>query len=304
MLSEDMRERETKKRKMIFWCCIAAIAVLFVVLLFVLIHFVKAKNHVDTFLERIEQSQSGKTTIGKLTDFSWEKGYCFLPYMSKEDMEKNLGFSAGNNIAYDYAVKHWDSSFVVFANNDLLFRDREFIRKVRGEYEKSHFGILSPDVFHTTLKIHQSPIDENMLLPKNRVRRTILFNTLALWFYPLYYALLGKNSKDVALSVTDLSYRKNIAPMGACLIFSRELMDRKPVIFSPETYFYYEEYILSFWCRKNNVDIVFQPDIQVLHNHGKATKSLGDHRRVMKFRMKNILQAAKVYYRLLKEEDI
>lgn len=95
MLSEDMRERETKKRKMIFWCCIAAIAVLFVVLLFVLIHFVKAKNHVDTFLERIEQSQSGKTTIGKLTDFSWEKGYCFLPYMSKEDMEKNLGFSSG-----------------------------------------------------------------------------------------------------------------------------------------------------------------------------------------------------------------
>lgn len=230
-------------------------------------------------------------------------------YQSNEQVyilhnEKNLGFSAGNNIAYDYAVKHWDSSFVVFANNDLLFRDREFIRKVRGEYEKSHFGILSPDVFHTTLKIHQSPIDENMVLPKNRVRRTILFNTLALWFYPLYYALLGKNSKDVALSVTDLSYRKNIAPMGACLIFSRELMDRKPVIFSPETYFYYEEYILSFWCRKNNVDIVFQPDIQVLHNHGKATKSLGDHRRVMKFRMKNILQAAKVYYRLLKEEDI
>ena len=67
-------------------------------------------------------------------------------------------------------MKHWDSSFVVFANNDLLFRDREFIRKVRGEYEKSHFGILSPDVFHTTLKIHQSPIDENMVLPKNRVR--------------------------------------------------------------------------------------------------------------------------------------
>ena len=230
-------------------------------------------------------------------------------YQSNEQVyilhnEKNLGFSAGNNIAYDYAVKHWDSSFVVFANNDLLFRDREFIQKVRGEYEKSHFGILSPDVFHTTLKIHQSPIDENMVLPKNRVQRTILFNTLALWFYPLYYALLGKNSKDVALSVTDLSYRKNIAPMGACLIFSRELMDRKPVIFSPETYFYYEEYILSFWCRKHNVDIVFQPDIQVLHNHGKATKSLGDHRRVMKFRMKNILQAAKVYYKLLKEEDI
>ena len=50
-------------------------------------------------------------------------------YQSNEQVyilhnEKNLGFSAGNNIAYDYSVKHWDSSFVVFANNDLLFRDR------------------------------------------------------------------------------------------------------------------------------------------------------------------------------------
>lgn len=213
--------------------------------------------------------------------------------------EENAGFSTGNNKGYEYARLHWGSEFVVFANNDLLFEDREFIAKVRREYENSRFGILSPDIFHTTLKLHQSPMDEQMVLPAAGVKKTILFNQLALWMYPLFYAVYGKTMKETKASVSDLSYRKNVVPMGACLICSKTLMDRKRVIFSPETHFYYEEYILSYWCQQNNVDIVFQPEIQVLHNHGMATKSLGDKKGVTKFRMKNILQAARVYYRLI-----
>lgn len=214
--------------------------------------------------------------------------------------DENVGFSAGNNRGYEYAKAHWNIEFVIFANNDLLFEDKEFIEKVRKEYENSRFGILSPDIFHTTLKIHQSPMDEKMVLPVSGVRKTILFNRLALWMYPVFYALYGKNMNETRASVSDLSYRKNIVPMGACLICSKTLMEQKKVIFAPETHFYYEEYILSYWCLKNGVDIVFQPEIQVLHNHGMATKSLGDPRKVVRFRMKNILQAARVYYKLIK----
>ena len=188
----------------------------------------------------------------------------------------------------------------MFANNDLLFEDKAFIRKVREEYEASGFGVLSPDIFHTTLKIHQSPIDERLVLPVSGVRKTILLNTVALWIYPLFYALFGKSMKETVAAAVDLSYRTDVVPMGACLIISGRLMERKDVIFDPETHFYYEEYILSWWCAKHGVDIVFQPRIQVLHNHGRATKSIGDPKRVLKFRMQNILQAAKVYYKLIR----
>ena len=43
--------------------------------------------------------------------------------------------------------------------------------------------------------------------------------------------------------------------------------------------------------------------IQVLHNHGQATKSLGDDRKIIRFRMNNILQAAKVYYKLITSQE-
>lgn len=217
--------------------------------------------------------------------------------------DSNLGFSGGNNRAWDYARQHWDSSFVVLANNDLLFPDRKFIGKVFEEYEKSGFGVLSPDIFHTKRKIHQSPIEDQMVLPVNQVRRTILFNTLALACYPVFYALYGRRMKETEQRSRNLNYRKDIVPMGACLIFSEKVFRVKDNLLAPETFFYYEEYILSYWCCKHQVDIVFQPDIQVLHNHGSSTKSVGNPKEVLRFRMKNILSAAKVYYRLISEKE-
>lgn len=273
---------------------------------FIVLHyncFEETKACVDSIME-LEQGEQIRVVIvdNASVNDSWQR--LQQTYQNNEQVhllhnDDNIGFSAGNNRGYEYARAHWNVEFVVFANNDLLFEDRELLRKVRREYEKSRFGVLSPDIFHTTLKIHQSPMDERMVLPVRGVRKTIVFNRLALWMYPVFYALYGRNMEETKASVSDLAYRKNVVPMGACLICSKTLMERKPVIFSPETHFYYEEYILSYWCRKNGVDIVFQPEIQVLHNHGMATKSLGDRKGVTKFRMKNILQAAKVYYKLI-----
>lgn len=216
--------------------------------------------------------------------------------------EENFGFSKGNNIAYEYAKQHWNSEFVIVANNDILFQEKDFVGKIRREYEKSGYGVLSPDIYHATLGIHQSPISEQMILPVSSVRKTIFLNSIALSIFPVFYFLFHKIMQESVYENEDLSYRKNIVPMGACLIFSRKLLDKKDKIFSPETFFYYEEYILSFWCTKNNIEIIFQPEIQVLHNHGVSTESIGTSRNVMKFRMKNILMAAKVYYKMLKSK--
>lgn len=274
---------------------------------FIVLHyncFEETKACVDSILalEQREQTQIVVMDNASVNDSlaGLKQTYGDNPQVHILHNESNEGFSAGNNKAYAYAKQHWDCEFVVFANNDLLFEDKEFIRKVREEYEASGFGVLSPDIFHTTLKIHQSPIDERLVLPVSGVRKTIVLNTVALWIYPLFYALFGKNMKETVAAAVDLSYRTDVVPMGACLIISERLMERKDVIFDPETHFYYEEYILSWWCAKHGVDIVFQPRIQVLHNHGRATKSIGDPKRVLKFRMQNILQAAKVYYKLIR----
>ena len=139
---------------------------------FIVLHyncFEETKACVDSILalEQSEQTQIVVMDNASVNDSltRLQQTYGDNPQVHILHNESNEGFSAGNNKAYAYAKQHWDCVFVVFANNDLLFEDKEFIRKVREEYEASGFGVLSPDIFHTTLKIHQSPIDERLVLP-------------------------------------------------------------------------------------------------------------------------------------------
>ena len=40
--------------------------------------------------------------------------------------EKNLGFARGNNLGIDYAREHFAPDFIVAANSDIIFEQRDF----------------------------------------------------------------------------------------------------------------------------------------------------------------------------------
>ena len=86
-----------QKRKQQF-VLIGMVAVLFgllIVLVCILLHFRGAIKNVERLMKAVRENEYGKNTMGALTDFEWEKGYCFEPYTSKEAMEEKLGFSSG-----------------------------------------------------------------------------------------------------------------------------------------------------------------------------------------------------------------
>lgn len=98
-------------------------------------------------------------------------------------------------------------------------------------------------------------------------------------------------------------YQENVCLMGACMVYSREYINARDKIFDPETKFYYEEYIQTVWCLKNNKKIVYKPDIVVYHMEGKVTESVArQEKERIRFRMRNTLQAAKVYREFISSE--
>ena len=131
------------------------------------------------------------------------------------------------------------------------------------------------------------------------VKKTIIFNRLALTFFDLYYMFFGKSRNDKPEIKDAGVYQENVIPLGACLVISKKLLKKKSVVFSPETFFYYEEYILADWCLKNNEKMVYQPAIKVKHYHGMATKTVGNAKQSELFRMKNIYNSSKIYYKQL-----
>ncbi|MBP3255724.1 MAG: glycosyltransferase family 2 protein [Clostridia bacterium] len=222
--------------------------------------------------------------------------------------DNNSGFSRGNNYGYTYMKEKYDTKFAIFCNNDIIFNDREIIEKIKNIYKKEKFYVLGPDVYNPRCDIHQSPIPiVNSKLW--RVNITIFLNKLALTFFGFYWFLvthLSRNNKNKTneenkIQEVKLERKNNVPMMGACLIFSNDFVKEREKVFEPETFMYYEEYMLHNWCVKNNKNTIFEPDITVYHNDGMATNSIKDtEKNKCRFRMEKILESAKIYRKRLK----
>ncbi len=45
-------------------------------------------------------------------------------------IDNSIGFSRANNKGYRYAVEKYNPDFIVMTNNDIIFKQREFIDKI------------------------------------------------------------------------------------------------------------------------------------------------------------------------------
>jgi len=219
--------------------------------------------------------------------------------------ENNDGFSKGNNDGCRYAIDRWHPQFLIVANNDVEFIQRDFTRRIEEEYQRSLFDILGPDIFNPEMRTHQSPM--SMELPDmKRIDRTIILNQCMLALYPLMYPILKKYFQYAENKMTGTDYRRyqeDACLMGACLIYAEKYINTRKKIFAPETRFFYEENIQTLWCRRHGKKIVYQPELKIWHMEGKATETIADEKERIRFYMQNILEAAKVYKRVLQADN-
>lgn len=232
-------------------------------------------------------------------------------YASQENITvllnpENAGFSRGNNLGYTYIRDHWDADFVTVCNNDIVFPDPDYVEKVRNIHELSPFHVLGPDVFNPRLGIHQSPLGESSP-SRQEAQRTLRLNALAETFFPVFWPLIGRRDAQ------RLHHRGDSVPtwnrpqegiplMGACLILSREFMVSNGKLFTPETDFYYEEYLLYNRCRRQGMRMIYRPEVRVEHLEGSATVTLDRSEKNRYRRMvHNTRRAVAVYLQDLKD---
>lgn len=247
------------------------------------------ENSRVVIVDNASPNQTGRILVEKYAAYEW------IEVLLRKN---NDGFSAGNNDGYCYAKAKWNPDFVVIANNDIEFCQKNFIERIESEYSHSHFAILGPDIYVPLYNMHQNPMAERPP-GKGRVCITILLNQLVLNIYPVVYPFMKRYFRRMKTCVQSKSYKiyqEDVCLMGACLIYSKEYMNARDKIFEPETRFYYEENIQTLWCMHNKKKIVYQPNIIVHHMEGKATKTIDVRERErIKFRIKNILWSAKIY---------
>ncbi|HEM6372265.1 TPA: glycosyltransferase [Streptococcus suis] len=196
---------------------------------------------------------------------------------------ENLGFAKGNNIGYRFAKENFNPKFIVIANNDIELPQSDFISRVESIYEREQFAVLGPEIFSTNEEIFQSPkrlqpysykqvLDELRQYEKKKNSKYIV----------PFKATLKKNRFIKKLNSIRKRSSSRIDPTkiyynpiihGSFIIVSEKFIAKRENAFFEGTYMYFETEILAYQCKKDNLKVVYDPSIKVLHHHSTSTSS-------------------------------
>ena len=231
--------------------------------------------------------------------------------------EKNLGFSRGNNIGYKFCKYNYNPKYIIVTNNDVIFKQKNMLTKLDEIYKRTKFHVYGPDIFSAKKYWHQSPHklnyfnSETTIKYLNELKSDLEFykngkltlndekklnNTLE------KHQNLYKIIKNLMLMLNlnnNNNYKcsqENIVLHGACIIFSNLFIDKFDKAFEPETFLYWEEDLLLLKCLKNNLKVIYDPSIQVLHMEEASTKNdHNDEVKKMLFKTTELIKSGNTY---------
>ena len=246
-------------------------------------------------------------------------------YNNNESVEvlinhKNLGFAQGNNLGYLYLKANCSCDFIIIMNNDVIIEQTDFLDKIQSLYKDTCFAVLGPDIYSPKLKGSQSPTYRNNveLLYGNKYENVLEIHCRLknynqkiyyYWFRHILFGLIRKivpnkfEKKSVSPELAQLDYSKNLENVvlhGACYILSRNFIEKRMLAFNPDTFLYFEEDILHYECKMQNLKMVYSPYIKVVHLEDVSTDTVyKTSLRKNMFKNKLLEHSTKIYLQLV-----
>jgi GT2 family glycosyltransferase len=222
--------------------------------------------------------------------------------------QKNVGYSRGNNIGFRYAKKKWNPRYIVFVNNDVYLLEKQLLKKLDEEYNKSKFAVLGPLVMSGDGRCNINPVRlspmtrsqvENEIKTYKRKKFLYDFHLMGLRNVIIYIKNMRcktwKNNKDYLHRV------ENVQLHGCFLVFSHEYITRFDGL-DERTFLFREEAILYKHMMDNKLKTVYEPEIIVFHKEDASIKAIthNDRKKAM-FEIENHLNSLNVLLSLYKK---
>ena len=231
--------------------------------------------------------------------------------------KENLGFAQGNNVGWIFAKKYLNPDYIVIMNNDVLIEDKEFCSKIVNINAKHPFDILGPDIFAVKKGEHQNPM-RLQLYSIEEVEKIVSDREKWLRYYSFHYygneilSLIKRIIKNMLHIKTEQNsycscYKEKLIenPVlhGACLIFAKSFITNEEYAFNPNTFLYFEEELLYFYCQQNEYHMIYSSELQVDHLEDVSTNiAFSSDYKKTKMKYENIVKSANVLLKLMKKQ--
>lgn len=227
-------------------------------------------------------------------------------------LDKNYGFSKGNNIGYNEACKDMPDTIMVL-NNDIIFEDVEFLQKYLKYIKINNVDVVAPDIININNQ-HQNPLSTKLISfnrqKYNYYKELIYYQILKIPFVnKLVYNLKYNHEKkwyirnyDKRLNRSSEFNENDFVPFGAFIIFTNNWLKNETYAFPSKTFMYGEEVILYMYIKYNKYKIGYCDDMKVKHLEGRSTSKVSSNKiEKSKFQTNNKVNACKQIIEFMKK---
>lgn len=172
--------------------------------------------------------------------------------------DDNLGYAKGNNLGFEISEEIFKNKYVIFSNNDLLFRGKFNLESFLSPFENNCVAAVGPSVVDISGKIQQNP------------HKYLSFwqDTVINFYHMLSDRLFGFWESDI-----DYSGDSKICDwLSGCFMAVRARYFGDINGFDDNTFLYSEEVILSERFDKLGKVSYFNNDVCIVHNHSSVVK--------------------------------
>jgi len=237
-------------------------------------------------------------TVGGLADLPIDSSCATLR------SDENLGYFGGARWGISrYLEEHPLPDWVIISNVDLLITDPQFLEKLAALKAAPGLGAIAPRISSVLTGRNQNPF--------MRSRPSAIRMHIYKWLYRSWLALnahelasavfhrirsaVGRSKRTRTKSSPDVG-GKIYAPHGSFLILSKEYFAAGGALDFP-CFLFGEEIYLAENLRRLNLDVIYEPSLEVVHQEHKSTKLLKS-RKLARFVASSAAFCADTYFPL------
>ncbi len=253
---------------------------------------IKYKNYQIVIVDNGSNDNTGEELKRKYKKI---KNICII--INKE----NLGFAKGNNIGFKFIKDNLKTDFIVMINSDTVIYQNNFCEKLIEIYNKYKFDVCGIDILLPN-GIHSNPTIPSVFNVKD-IKKTIKIMkkkidicSLNLGIpYEVIDRFLKKMKKKRKINYNNIisnCIEEKVQLHGAALIFSRTYINKYDGLYNG-TFLYFEEVSLRYIAERDNLKLMYIPDLKIIHKESQSTKFIiKDWKKRHIFYYKNVINSA------------
>ena len=210
---------------------------------------------------------------------------------------RNLGFAKGNNIGFHYAKYELHSDIIILANNDLIFKQVDFMNQIAKAMIENHIDVAGPRIISLVDHKNQNPVPyahPDLVSVNKRIFKLHVLKIMCYFGVDKFFQTIF--SRKYSTDVKSDNYQLH----GACLIMANNYVKNYDGLY-PKTFMYMEEDILKYITKRDNLIMKYFDGAEVFHKEGSSTEKIyGEGRKKRLFYYKWNIDGCKKLRQLMK----